>query len=264
MKTKLTLLLFCFFLLGLGPTQARACEDIQVLFNNGQFAEAVIEGRDLGTAEGYVLAARSQLVLILYLTSPAERDGAINQAIRDGEAALALDNGNVEAMVNLGVAFGLRGKEEQSISDGKRSRDLLKKAVQMAPDNSWAIGALASWHAETVYQAGRLPASIIFGADRKSARSLFARAVLADPENLTIRAGYVRALLKLDENNRKDLKKDTALINENIAYILKSEPANALEEIVKLQIREIKTALDNGDGQRLKMLLEGAQAPQSP
>lgn len=258
MKIKLLPILVCFFFGGFQPAQAETYETVLTLFNNGQFAEAVAEGRELGTAEGYVLAARSQLVLIQYMTAQAERDGAIAQAIKDAEMALALESENIEAMINLGSAFGLRGKYRKSIADGKRSRDLLKKAAQMAPDNSWALGALASWHAETIYQAGRIPALIIFGANRKSVRSLFARAVLSDPENLTVRAGYVRALLKLDENNRKDVKKDNALINENIAYILNSEPANALEAIVKQQIGEIKTALDTGDRQRLEVLLDGA------
>ena len=255
MKNKFHLFLVFFGFLGFTQPAGASYQDALELYNAGKFEAAVTAGREAGTPEGLTLAVRGQLVLIQYIFDEKDRTAAINRAIEDSETALALDPENIEAILNLGIIYGLRGRYEKSISDGKKSRDLLKRALKASPTNSWALGSLASWHAETIFQAGRLPAWVIFGAGRKRAFSLFARAAKLEPENLTIRAAYVRALLKVGD------KKHNRLVNDNIEYILNAPAVNALEQMMKDQIRQIKKAIETNDDESLELLLDELRVP---
>lgn len=227
-------------------------EDVEALFDAGDFEQTAEAGRALETSDGYALAVRAQLVLIQYIYQPDVRLAAVDRAIKDGEKAILLDPSNLEAKLNLGVIIGLRGKFMNSISDGKRSRELFEEGLEMAPENSWALGILASWHGETIYQTGKILARMIFGARRKISLELFAKTMEVEPDNLTIRAAYIRTLIKL---NRKTFR---ALIAENIAYMEKAEPKNALERLMKKQIRQIKAAMETGNNSRLDILLDEA------
>lgn len=250
---KTVLVLVVVLLLGFSPpAAAQTYDDALARFDNGDFEGAVAAGRALGTGEGYTLAVRGQLVLIQYIYDAARRAAAIERAIADGRKALAMVPDSVEARVNLGIAIGLKAKQNRSVSEGKEARDLFREAVEMDPDSAWTLGTLGAWHGETIYQAGLIPARLIMGARRKHAYALFEAALESDPGNLTIRAAYVRTLLKLKP------EKFAATIEQNIRYILEAEPDNALEELMQEQIRQIELALISDDEKRLEQLLEEA------
>ena len=223
-------------------------------FNAGRFDQAVVEGRRLETSAGFTLALRAELVLIQYLYQPETRMTAIERAVKDGEHALLLDPDNSEAKLNLGIIVGLRGKFKRSISDGKRSRELIEAALEAMPDNDWALGAMAGWNAEIIFQAGRIPGRLIFGARRERALQLFQEALEKGPDNLTIRAAYIRALLKLYP---EAMKRD---IDEQMALILNATPANALEQIMQRQMKVIKAAMEAGDEEKLALYLDEQMA----
>ena len=255
MKNVIFWLALSFGILGVNYPVSASFQEALDLYNAGKFELAVAKGRNAHTADGLALAVRGQLVLIQYIFEEGDRTNAINRAIEDGEAALAMDPENQEAILNLGIIYGLRAKYETSISDGKKSRGLLKMAHKNSPNNSWALGALASWHAETIYQVGRIPAWAIFGADRKKAFSLFAKAIEAGPDNLTIRAAYIRALLKIGD------KKHKKLAASQIDYVLGAKPVNVLEQLMVNQVWQIKTALDLKDKGELELLLDEIKVP---
>lgn len=234
------------------PAGAQTYDQALAKFNNGEFEETVAAARALGTGAGYTLAVRAQLVLIQYIYEPAARTAAIERAIADGRKAVAMAPGNVEAKINLGIAIGLKAKQDRSISQGKEARDLFREAVEMDPDNAWTLGTLGAWHGETIYQGGLIPARLIMGARRKRTYELFEKALQADPGNLTIRAAYVRTLLKLKP------EKFAEAIEQNIRYILEASPDNALEELMQEQIRQIQSTLASDDEERLEQLLEEA------
>ena len=245
----LSLLLFIFIL---RPAFGQSYDGVEALFNAGDFEQTITQGRAMGTSAGLTLALRGQLVLIQYVYEPEDRMAAIEQAINDGQKAVALDPDNVEAKINLGIAVGLRGKPNKSVFDGKESRRLFEEALAMSPENSWALGTLASWHAETVHQAGFLAARFVMGARKKNAWALFEEAMEHEPGNLTIRAAYVRALMKLNPKKHDDL------IRAHMDYILAAPADNALERLMKEQIRQIDHALAGGDKDELELLLEEA------
>lgn len=238
--------------LTLRPAAAVTLDEVQQLYTEGHFAETVKEGKALGTFEGLNLAVRAQLIMVQYVYDLDARVKAIDAAVVDAEKAQGLEPDNLEATINLGIIIGLRGKYSRSVSDGKECRDLFEKAVEMDPNSSWALGVLASWNADTIDQAGGIAGRLIFGAKKKEAWRLFDAAIKADPNNLTIRAAYVRALLKLKPG------KFAETIDENMKYILDAPSNNALEDIMKRQMLEIKKARAAGDEERLKQVLDEA------
>lgn len=248
-KLVLTIL---FFAVLTGPARGETVDEVLALYTEGRFTEAMEKGRALGTVDGLNLAVRSQFILIQYTYDPKLRRSVIERAMVDARKAYDMDPDNLEATTNLGIIIALRGKYERSISDGRESRDLFRKAVEMGPEDSWALGALASWHADIIDQAGFIIGRLIFGAKKKKAYEFFDRAIKAEPGNLTIRAAYVRALLKLKP------KKFAVIIQENMDYILKSQADNVLESLMKEQIRQIRIAMDNNDQERLELLLDEA------
>jgi len=253
---KLTSVFILILLLAATPgvVHANSYDGALANFYAGDFDRAVAEGRSLETSAGYTVALRAQLVLIQYLYQPNLRMEAIERALADGEKALLLDPENFEAKLNLGIIFGLRGKYNRSIKDGLRSYDLLLEAVNAQPENDWMLGAMGGWHAEIIFEAGRIPGRLIFGAKRKKAMEYFEAAIEYGPDNLTIRAAYIRALLKLFPEAMK------TVIDENMSFILIATPANALEMIMQRQIKQIKAAIDAGDQKTLALYLDEEMA----
>jgi len=227
-------------------------EEVLSLFDSGRFEEAVAMGRAEGSQDALLLAVRSELVLIQYIFEPLHRKAAIEAAIVDARKALAMNGAKVEALINLGVAVGLRGRLERSVADGKEARALFERALLLEPENSWALGVLATWHGETLYEAGFFAGRFVMGAKKKAAFTLFERALAADPDNLPIRASYIRTLLKLKPD------KFAETIAVQVRTLLAQPPRNALDRILQEQIRRIESARKRGDDAALKLLLDEA------
>ncbi|MEE8295713.1 MAG: hypothetical protein V3R64_08370 [Sphingomonadales bacterium] len=240
------------FLLGPFPAFSQTLEDVQDFYDSGQFERAVEAGRSLGTLEGLTIGIQAQLVLVQYIYDPEKRLSALNRAIEDSDKAEKIDPENVEVLVGRGILIGLRGRYERSIGDGKESERLFLRAIEIDPNQSWALGAMGSWHAETLAEAGSIAGRLIFGAKRKLAWEYFKRALEAKPDNIAIRAAYIRALLKIKP------KKNNEAILENFDYVLNAHPKNALERLMKEQVRQIKEAFYRGDRKKLKLLLNEA------
>jgi tetratricopeptide (TPR) repeat protein len=234
------------------PAWSASVEEILALFDAGHFEKTMSAGRAEGSQAGLLLATRAELVLIQYIYEPERRQDAIEHAIADARKAFAMDPSKVEAMINLGVAVGLRGRLDRSMSDGKEARNLFEHAVALEPHNSWALGVLATWHGETVHEAGFLAARMFMGAKKKTSFALFEQALAEDPDNLPIRASYIRTLLKLKPDEFADT------VAANVRALLAQPPRNALDRILQEQIRRIEAARERGDEAALEQLLDEA------
>lgn len=226
--------------------------NVEQLYIDGKFEEAVTLGRKMGDAEGLKFALRAQLVLAQYIYEPEKRLKAIETAIKDADKAEAMAPEDVEFLISKGILIGLRGRYNRSISDGKEAYGLFLRALDIDPDQSWALGAAGSWNAETLAEAGSVAGHLIFGAKKKVAWEYFSKSLEVDPDNLAIRAAYIRAMFKIKP------KKNFGVILENFEYVLNAKPKNALERIIQEQIRQIKEAYYKGDTDRLKLLLNEA------
>ncbi|MHA1543556.1 MAG: hypothetical protein ACTSU8_00285 [Alphaproteobacteria bacterium] len=240
------------FLFGSFPAFSQTLEEVQEYYDSGEFDEAIEAGRALGTLESLTIAIRAQLILVQYIYQPEDRLGALNRAIEDSELTKQIDPDHIEVLISTGILIGLRGRYERNIADGKEAERLFLKAIELDPNQSWALGAMGSWHAETLAEAGSIAGRLVFGAKRKLAWYYFNRAIEAKPDNLAIRAAYIRALLKIKP------KKNEVMIRENFEYVLKTPAKNALERLMKEQVRQIKAAFYGGDREKLQLLLDEA------
>lgn len=240
---------FLVFLLGPFPAFSQTLEEVQGFYDEGKFEMAVKAARSLGTLEALTIGIQAQLVLVQYFYAPDQRLAALNRALEDSDMAEKIDPENVEVLLSRGILIGFRGRHERSIADGKESERLFLKAIEIAPNRSWALGAMGSWHAETLAEAGSITGRLIFGARRKLAWYYFNRALEAEPDNLAVRAAYIRALLKIKRKQNEDA------IRENFEYVLNGHPKNALERLMKEQVRQIKEAFYGGNREKLKSLI---------
>ena len=245
-KLVLTILLF----MAPGWALAQELPDVEKLYIDGKFEKAVALGQKLQTLEGLQYALRSKLVLVQYVYPPEIRLDEINTAISEAEAAREKFPDDVELMISTGILTGLRGRYEKSIKDGKRARELFEMAIAADPGQAWALGALGSWHAETIYEAGAVAGRLIMGAKKKLAYQYFDLSLEADSENIAIKAAYIRGLLKLKP------KQLAGKLRVLIQEVKNATPKNALERILQEQIRQIETAWKAGEEEKLKTLLD--------
>ncbi len=148
------LVLMVLFFTGLtGPARGETVDEILALYTEGRFTQAMEKGRALGTVDGLNLAVRSQFILFQYTFVPQLRRSVIERAMVDAWKAYDMDPDNLEATTNLRIIIALRVKYERNGSDGRESRNLFRTAVEMDPQDCWALGALTSWQADTFEQA---------------------------------------------------------------------------------------------------------------
>ncbi len=192
------LVLIAFWLSG----PATASPDLpaaEQLFARGDWLAAAGLARSEQSAAGYALAARATLVAASLATDRQRRNRLLELAVRDVEAALARDPDWLEAQLQAAAAYGFRARIRRSANDVRRSRRHVERALALAPDAPLALAALGYWHGRTVLGAGRIVAALFFGARRKHAIAAFGAALARAPENLIIRVGFGRMLLRFED-----------------------------------------------------------------
>lgn len=222
----------------------------EALYNAGHYQEAVTAAEALETPDGLALAARSRLVLVRFFMAPGDRHAAIETALADARRALVLDPTHLEANLQAAIALGYRGKLNRSIRDAKAGKRHIDEALVYHPTSGWALATLGGWNGEVVLEAGRFFASALFGAGRNKAVRSFRAAVAAEPENIAIRAGFAKTLLRF---NRSRFEKEAlALLEDSITL-----PAHtAFEKMMMQQMHDLLMALQAGEREALKNLLE--------
>lgn len=254
MRPRLIFCLLTALLLGAAPTVASA-EDpgfaaAEALYNAGAYQQALTAARALNTPDGLALAARSRLVLVRFYMDPGERDAAIEAALADARRALAMDDVHLEGNLQAAVAIGYRGKLRRSIRDAWAGKRYIDKALEHYPTSGWALAALGGWNGEVVMEAGRFVASTLFRAGRQKAVKSFRAAVAAEPGNITIRSGFAKTLLRFDRPRFE--KEALALLEESVGL-----PArNAFDEMMMQQMQDLLAALQAGQREEIKTLLD--------
>lgn len=241
------------FLLAVHPARGASLGEVEQYYKDGDFEKTLAAGRELGTKEGLQFALRAQLIRAQYILPPEERLPALAKAIPEARSALARYPDDVELIISTGILIGLRGRMERSVGDGKEARALFEKALELDPDQPWALGALGSWHAETVHEAGAIAARLVMGAKKKHAYAYFDQAYEADPNNLPILAAYIRMIFKLEPKHLAGRLR--VLIRE----VENAEPKNGLDRLMQEQIRQIEAAWLAGDNETLNLLLSETQ-----
>lgn len=243
MRAFLTLIILC---LGVSA-QAQTFMDAEKAYIQGDYAGAVELGRALGDADGYALAARSNLVIAAYLEKDRDRALAILQdAFDDAGKAVAIDPTHIEGQLQKAIALGYQARIGRSTGLAKDARALIDAVLAQAPNHDYALATLGGWHGESVATVGSFLARVGTGARKTGFVEAFEASLKADPDNAGTRSYYARLLLDL--GGKKFKSRAVEVLQEATSI----PPRNAFEVMMQMQAITLKDTLAAGDKRALK------------
>ena len=227
-------------LVGFGsvPAPAGDLETAQRLFHDGDFLAAAEKAAPLGTAESYAVAIRSLLVHGRYRAEEGQRLATYERAIQLFEAALEIYPEDPELFVLAAAILGRYGKEigpREALKQHlfRRGREMLEKAVALAPDLGTAVGGLGSWHGRLLGEGGFF-ARTLTRADSDTGRELLERAEPLAGEDVALLFAMARGWSGLGENERA---------RRLLARAIASPASDAYSELVRDRARYLDSKL---------------------
>jgi tetratricopeptide (TPR) repeat protein len=180
------------------------------LFERGRYLEAAALAKKARTAAGFALAARATLAHAIYVAKRAQRQVQVETGVELAEKALALDSRQVEAHLQLVIAFYQKSRATTPLDAyfqgyADKSSEHLAIALNLEPDNPWGLWLLGGWNFEVVRLAGPILADTLFSASLAAGRAAFTRAISLMPGSVVLQYSFARALLMDDpDTNRKE------------------------------------------------------------
>jgi len=220
------------------------------LFAEGRFGEAALSGEAAGTSESLALAARSHLVLARFYVTGDERSNHIMAALRDAQAALALDPNDANAALQVAIAWGFRARYEDKSSHARRSKKFIDQALALDPDYPHAHAALGGWNGEVVSRAGGFFAKLLFGAKRRIMNEHFDIAANLAPNSIWILSARAETLARLGKAD--DRVSAIRLLKEALSLT----PADYFEGLLKDYSQVLLAALESGERDEIKRALD--------
>ena len=200
------------------------------LYKAGRYEEAIKAGESAHTGQSLAVAARAAFAEANLSEKPClpclERvEGYARQAI-------ALDNGHPEPFVYLAAALGYQARIVGTFTAKFRrypeqAKEALDHALMVAPNDDWALAALAAWHIEVVRNGGNILARAIYGARIETGKELFYKAFAAEPKNLVTRFQYALSLSGYDYDT------NSGPVSGVLDSIRGIEPRTAYEGVIK-------------------------------
>ncbi|NIJ42887.1 tetratricopeptide (TPR) repeat protein [Parvibaculum indicum] len=215
-------------------------------FDDGAFSRAAAAAREVGTAEGYTLAAHAEMARgDLIEPKGKARLECYRTALADARKALASAPDDPDAHLVLAIALGFVARGEGGLEAhmqglGEEARKHIDIALKLAPDNPWAHAALGGWNLQIAYAGGSI-GEAIYGASVKAGRRAYEDALRLDPKNTAIAYQYAVQLLGLDGDAHR--RRAAELLDRVVAH----RPVNALERLLRQSAESLKQALDRGE-----------------
>lgn len=226
-----------------GATSGQSMESARTAYEDGRFVEAADIAESIGTAEAYILAARSLSTHAYYEASEEDWEAVIQRAMRMGEEAIRADSSGAEAYFSMVSAVGryAQGKSAWTALReglGGRIKDLLEIVLEIDPDHIEGLTALGCWHADVAAQ-GRV-ARMIYGGKRKEAVALFDRALALAPDDKDLLLQYGARLPDLDRD--RGVARAREMLERAVGLPVRDAQAN----YVHFEILDALDTLDEG------------------
>jgi hypothetical protein len=172
---------------------ARALET----YEKGEYLAAAEEAAQEGGGPGFALAARATLADATLREMPCMP--CLQKAEDYARRAIAADANYAEGYIELAIALGyearLMGLLRARLNRfGEQAKDAIDMALQLKPDDPWAQAAAGGWNIEVVRLAGRVLASVLYGARFDEGIAHYRKALGADSSNLIISLQYALSL----------------------------------------------------------------------
>ena len=200
------------------------------LMANGDFYQAAEIANQIGTSEGFSLAASALAIHGYEIAPDEEKEELFLRAIAYAEKAVAMDPHNSESYLQVSHTLGRYAQVigvAKALSGGfaEKTKAAMDKAISLDPKKYRAHLSLGSWHAEIVAAAGFM-ANLLYGANEEDALASYQTALKLAPKSNVVHFEYAVGLMKLNEKNS-----DLARIHLQMAINLPAK--TAYEQIVQ-------------------------------
>jgi len=238
--------LIVFSLLLAMPAWASSPDEARALIVSGDYVAARQMAESLETAEGYALAAESLSAQIL-LGEVDKLNRRAKEARELSEKALILDPSFYDAKLQYALADGFVTRTSGNVTAWRKKLPMKTLGIIQSfraehPDDARGLALEGAWHLGVIRKAGLKNGGKWFGASFEEGKRLYRDAILADPNDILIRANYFMALQVLNKelpvysktHNRASLEKILALSAET-----------DIEEKTQARMREVLENLDD-------------------
>ena len=207
----------------------------------GDYEKAVSLAQKAGGSENLALAARALNSSAYFIEERKTARRLADRAFDYSEAAIEAEPMLVEAYLQSAIALALRGSNMASVkvffkNIPNRARSRIDRALELEPENPWALSTSAAWHLEVV----RAGVGRFYGAKRQTGFEQFKKAHAIAPNNISV--AYECALRLLASENEE--WRVTALAALNAALMI--EPQTAFEAKISAQAIDLSMAVKNG------------------
>lgn len=240
----LTLLVSLF--LG-GAAFAMGPGDIRIRMTAGDYDIAYAAAEDLGTADGYALAAEILLSEIM-LGEVEKNKKQAKRARKLAEAGLELDPEHQNARLQYAIADGFVTRETGDVSAWMKKLPQKTEAIVQTyrtdfPGDPRGDALLGAWHLAIARKAGNKNAEKWFGASIAQGQALFQTALTAEPDNVIINVNYAFSLLALETDDFGGVED----AREILTQVGMTEPSDHLGRVLKTYAAEALSQIEDRD-----------------
>lgn len=175
------LILGLVVLLSVGLAQNLAT--VEKLIDEGKFQEAYEMGLRLGSAEGFVLAAKAASYFAGYQAKDNEKADWFGRAESAARRAIQVNTDNAEAYFELARAQGRLSQYRgilESLGLASSIKENLDKTLRLNPRHAGAKVALALWHHSLISKN----VGWLYGANGSQIMPLFNEAIQLEPQTI--------------------------------------------------------------------------------
>ncbi len=229
----------------------------QMAYIDGSFVAAANIAEADGSADALAFAARARIADAIMRDGPYCKP-CLTIAETIAQSAIDRDPKVAEGYIQLAIALGFRGRliplmDAKAERLPERGRKAIDKALELAPNNAWALAARGAWNLEIVHRAGPVLADVTYSARRSEGFKFFREALAAAPGNLLLHFHYALTILALDAD---EFRADAAAAIE-AGY--KDPRADALTRFTRKRADELRELLKTGKADEIEELVRRFQ-----
>ena len=187
-------------LFGLAAVPAFAEDTALSLYEKGDYAGAIAAGEAKGDADGLTIATRAALS-DAKLNNPSCLDCFKKVEALAGRA-IAADTKRPEAYIYQASAMGFENHIMGTLASStaglpSKSKQVIDKAMALAPNNPLALAGLGGWNIEIVHGGGAF-GRWLYDASFDAGVKAFKQAIAAAPNDVIVRYEYALQLAAYD------------------------------------------------------------------
>lgn len=232
-------------LTSLGVAHAAPDGEAEERFIAGAYDPAVEKAIATGGAENLALAARALNAQAYLSDDDKVAKRAAKRAAKLADEAVELDPMLVEGYLQGAIAMAQRGARISAVKAfflglGGGARDRLDMALELEPQNPWALSTSAGWHLGVAALVG----DGRFGCDVETGYVQFQAARAGAPDNISVAYEAALRVLALKEKDKDEGWREFALDALNDAQT--ATPQTAFETALQERARAFAAAIAVG------------------